>query len=334
MHDYTRKSDVQHSEIIAPDGAPEWMRDRSALWNGAESAERRKDAQVAREVQLALPRELTAEQQVGLIREFAWEQFVARGMVADVSVHQHHARDGGEQPHAHVMLTMREIAGDGFGNKAREWNSAELLTDWRERWAEHANQRLAEAGVEARIDHRTLVAQREEVAAFAAAEPQGERRDALEVRVAEMDREPPPYLRASWYMEQKAEQAAEAAGRAYAPVTERGQWLADVKALAEERLTQLRETVAQVVGRVREVAQRVFGAKADPQTAQERSQEAVERWREAKVSEAPRQPRTAQERALEAVQRWREQAGQPEQVKPEGPTPQPRPQHDYDNSLE
>lgn len=240
VHDYTRKSDIQHSEIMTPEGAPEWSQDRPALWNAVEAAERRKDAQVAREVQLALPRELDAEAQVALVRTFVRDEFVALGMVADFSVHDHVARDGGEQPHAHVMLTMRSIDENGFGLKVRDWNSDELLVHWREQWAVRANEQLAESGSEARIDHRTLAAQREEAMAQASAELQGEQRDALEVRAAEMDREPSPYMRASWYMEQKARAAAEAAGDAYEPITDRGSWLAEVRTIAAERLEAMR----------------------------------------------------------------------------------------------
>lgn len=240
VHDYTRKSDIQHSEIMAPEGAPDWSLDRPALWNAVEAGERRKDAQLAREVQLALPRELDADRQIALLRGFVREEFVALGMVADFSLHDHVGSDGQAQPHAHVMLTMRSIDETGFGLKVRDWNSDELLVHWREQWAHQANAQLAEAGEEVRIDHRTLAAQRAEAQAHAAAEPEGEQRDALETRAVGMDREPSPYLRASWYMEQKARVAAEAAGLAYEPVTDRGGWLAEVRTIAAERLEAVR----------------------------------------------------------------------------------------------
>lgn len=240
MHDYTRKSDIQHSEIMAPVGAPDWMQDRAALWNAVEAVERRKDAQLAREVQLALPRELDADRQIALLRGFVRDEFVARGMVADFSLHDHVGSDRQAQPHAHVMLAMRSVDETGFGLKVRDWNSDELLVHWREQWAHQANAQLADAGEEVRIDHRTLAAQRAEAQAHAAAEPEGDRRDALEVRAAGMDREPSPYLRASWYMEQKARAAAEAAGRAYEPVTDRGGWLAEVRTIAADRLEAVR----------------------------------------------------------------------------------------------
>ena len=87
VHDYTRKDGVLHTEILAPEHAPDWARDRSSLWNAVEAIERRKDAQVSREVRVALPSELTPEQNRDLVRGFVQAQFVARGMVADIALH-------------------------------------------------------------------------------------------------------------------------------------------------------------------------------------------------------------------------------------------------------
>ena len=126
------------SEIIAPEGAADWVRDRDRLWNGGELSEKRKDSQVAREVRVALPRELTPEQRRELVREFAKAEFTGRGMVADVSYH-----DGTSgNPHAHILLTTRKLKSDGFGAKDRSWNDKELLLRWREQWAESANRAL------------------------------------------------------------------------------------------------------------------------------------------------------------------------------------------------
>lgn len=155
IHDYTRKGGVDHAQIIAPAGAPEWATDRSALWNEVEAAEKRKDAQLCREVEVAIPRELTVDQQRQLVLDFAREQFVARGMVADVAFHH----QDGENPHAHILLTTRTIGPDGFGQKAREWNDRALLEQWRSQWAEHANRALERAGHAERIDHRSLADQ-------------------------------------------------------------------------------------------------------------------------------------------------------------------------------
>lgn len=160
-HDYTRKSDIEHRAIMAPDRTPDWMLDRASLWNGVEAAEKRKDAQLAREVEISLPRELDVEGRRALIDSYVREQFVSQGMIADVSLHRGHSADGQEQPHAHVMLTMRDLTGEGFGKKNRDWNAAERLEGWRASWADHANRALERAGCDERIDHRSLKDQRE-----------------------------------------------------------------------------------------------------------------------------------------------------------------------------
>jgi ATP-dependent exoDNAse (exonuclease V) alpha subunit len=101
---------------------------------------------------------------IELARDSVQREFVDRGMVADLNVHWDIGPDGLAKPHAHVMLGMREVkVGDdgaaGFGAKVRDWNKTELLTHWREAWAEHVNQRLAELDIDARVDHRSLEAQ-------------------------------------------------------------------------------------------------------------------------------------------------------------------------------
>ena len=158
-HDFSNKAGVVHSEIMLPEGAPERLADRTMLWNEVEATEKRKDAQLAREVEFAIPRELTKEQGVALAREFVVKEFVARGMVADLNVHWDIGADGNAKPHAHVMLTMREVGPDGFGAKVRDWNATALLQNWRENWASHVNDRLQSLGIEARVDHRSYEAQ-------------------------------------------------------------------------------------------------------------------------------------------------------------------------------
>ena len=152
VFDYTRKRGVDGAELIAPDGAP---LERSAFFCSLELAEKRSDAQLLREVEVALPRELTADQMRDLVRGFVRDQFTANGMVADIAFH-HLA---GANPHAHILLTLREWLGNGFGLKRREWNDRALCEQWRERWAHHANTALGDAGHAARIDHRTLFEQ-------------------------------------------------------------------------------------------------------------------------------------------------------------------------------
>jgi Ti-type conjugative transfer relaxase TraA len=158
-HDFTNKSGVIHSEVMTPDDVPEELRERESLWNAVEAGEKRKDAQLAREVEFAIPRELTKEQGIELARDFVQAEFVDRGMIADLNVHWDIGADGQFKPHAHVMLTMRSVDESGFGAKVREWNRTEQLEHWREAWAVHVNEGLAELGIEARIDHRSLEAQ-------------------------------------------------------------------------------------------------------------------------------------------------------------------------------
>lgn len=186
------KPDVIFTEILAPEGAPAWVFDRQTLWNMVERAEKRADAQLAREVEITLPRELSRDAQIDLVRGFVREHFVARGMVADVAIHRPTAADGLEQPHAHVLLTLRPLDAStptGFAaTKERDWNEPEKIARlvaearkrhnntgleadrealeqvealrnvnvWRAAWAEHANGALAASGSDARIDHRTL----------------------------------------------------------------------------------------------------------------------------------------------------------------------------------
>ncbi|HWL04181.1 MAG TPA: Ti-type conjugative transfer relaxase TraA [Xanthobacteraceae bacterium] len=157
--DFTAKRGVVHSEVLLPDDAPEQWSDRERLWNDVESFEVRKDAQLAREVEFALPRELTQAQGIDLARDFTQSEFVDQGMIADLNVHWDIGEDGSPKPHAHVMLTMRSVDENGFGPKVRDWNRTEMVERWRERWAELANERLAELDIDARIDHRSLEAQ-------------------------------------------------------------------------------------------------------------------------------------------------------------------------------
>ena len=158
--DYTHKQDVVHTEILLPTQAPNELGDRQTLWNTVERTEKRKDAQLAREFNFALPRELSIEENTELARHFVKEQFVEKGMIADLAIHNDKMPDGQFQPHAHVMLTMREVNADGFGQKVREWNDKDNLIKWREAWAEHANIALEKADIDQKIDHRTLEAQK------------------------------------------------------------------------------------------------------------------------------------------------------------------------------
>jgi len=159
VQDFSSKRGIVHSEVLLPENAPEQWSDRERLWNDVEAFEVRKDAQLAREVEFAIPREITQAQGIELARDFAQAEFVDQGMIADVNVHWDIGEDGSPKPHAHVMLTMRSVDENGFGQKVRDWNRTEMVERWRERWAEHVNERLAELDIDARIDHRSLEAQ-------------------------------------------------------------------------------------------------------------------------------------------------------------------------------
>lgn len=197
MHDYARRGGVAHEEIIAPENTPEWMKDRDALWNAVEATEKRKDAQLSREVQLALPHEISSAQRLALVRGFVSREFVARGMIADIAVHEPHRQGDDRNHHAHVMLTLRELTADGFGNKNRAWNAREAIEQWREAWATAINRALERAGHEQRVDHRTLEAQRAEVAVKAEqARAVNDNRTAhvMEFEAARLDRDPEPKI--------------------------------------------------------------------------------------------------------------------------------------------
>ena len=205
--DYRQKSDVVHREILTPVAAPGWMRDREGLWNGAEAAERRRDARLAQEVYLAIPREIPEERRGQAVGEFVRETFVAKGMVADFAIHAPLGSDGREQPHAHITLTTREIRGDGFGKKCREWDHPIRIREYRSGWARHANRALERAGSLVRVDCRSLREQRRDVEKRLARAM--ERRDRIAaIRLAErsaaLDRIPEPSLsRAISHMEKR-----------------------------------------------------------------------------------------------------------------------------------
>ncbi|HEO8422723.1 MobQ family relaxase [Niallia sp. FSL W8-0635] len=161
------KREVQpETMILAPSNSPSWVQNREFLWNEVERTEKRKDSQLAREINIALPKELSNEQQTELIKGYVQDQFVDKGMVADIAIH----RDDKENPHAHIMLTMRTIDEHGFGKKNREWNadfanakennrgfvkSSENCLSVREQWSEYANKALEKANIQERITHQS-----------------------------------------------------------------------------------------------------------------------------------------------------------------------------------
>lgn len=155
VHDYRHKRGVDHACILAPSGAPSWTQDRAALWNAVERAEKRRDAQLFREAMCALPTELSRQQNIDLVKSWATNTFVSKGMVADICFHHLN----GHNPHAHIMLSLRSLEAKGFGPKNRDWNDRGLVEVWRKTWAVACNKALADAGQDARLDHRSYARQ-------------------------------------------------------------------------------------------------------------------------------------------------------------------------------
>jgi hypothetical protein len=155
-----RAERIVFTDIMAPKDAPEWAHDRNQLWNKAERAERRKDAQLAREIEVSLPHELTEQQREWLVKDFAREAFVRQGYAVDIAIHAPDKTSDDRNHHAHLMVTMRELGPEGFAAmKDRSLNSKEQMLAWREKWANLANRHLERHGHDARIDHRSLEAQ-------------------------------------------------------------------------------------------------------------------------------------------------------------------------------
>lgn len=174
--DYQRKRGIAHSQIIMPHGvaAPAWIMDRERLWNAAEAAEKRRDARVAREFEIALPHELNAVQRLEVTRAFSRELAQRYGAAVDFSIHEPHgtggkARGDVRNHHAHVMMTTRRITTDGLGEKtdielkdtallSRGLPNAKMQTRGiRQLWEQVCNHHLELAGRNERIDHRSHV---------------------------------------------------------------------------------------------------------------------------------------------------------------------------------
>ncbi len=162
--DYSYKDSADHCQILALQNAQDWVYDREVLWNKVEAAERRKDSQLAREINVALPVELSREEKIELGLSFVKNQYVSQGMVADVAFHDLDSHN----PHFHVMLTTRQLEGEGFAlTKEKAWRpdfgygkaKSDLLVQERCSWQDYANAALERAGKTERIDHRSLEAQ-------------------------------------------------------------------------------------------------------------------------------------------------------------------------------
>lgn len=164
IHDYSKKKGVSDSIILLPKNADRNFLKPEYLWNTIEKSEKRKDAQLAREFNIALPVEMTDEQKKALAIEFCNKNFVKNGMIADIAFHKLDS----DNPHFHVMLTTRRLTPDGlrFSTKERKWNDKDQLNQWREKWADTTNEHLQKANIDARIDHRSLKDQKADLDAL------------------------------------------------------------------------------------------------------------------------------------------------------------------------
>ena len=154
IHDYCRKHEVVHKEILLPDNAPLKFKNRSVLWNDVEKSETRKNSQTARHIDAALPVEISRSEQIDLVRHFCQQCFVSKGMCSDFAIHD----KGDGNPHVHILLTTRKVDESGFTKKERAWNDKSLLLEWRKLWADWCNHKLYFVSKE-RIDHRSYAAQ-------------------------------------------------------------------------------------------------------------------------------------------------------------------------------
>lgn len=179
-HDYTRKGGIVHTEILLPEHAPKEYAERNILWNAVEKIEKAKNSQLAREIELALPVELSREQNISLVREYVKNNFVDSGMCADICIHD----INGKNPHAHIMLTLRPFNEDKiWGDKQRkeytldkngdkiydpkkrqykcksvpttDWNEQTKAEEWRAAWAQSVNTVLEQQDISERVDHRS-----------------------------------------------------------------------------------------------------------------------------------------------------------------------------------
>lgn len=179
VHDFTRKGGIAHTEILLPQNAPQEFSDRGTLWNSVEKIEKSKNSQLAREIEIALPKELNREKQIELVREYVKENFVKVGMCADIALHD--KNDG--NPHAHILLTMRPLNEDTtWGAKSKkeyildengekvklkngnyktrkinttDWNEQDKAEEWRKAWADITNKYLEENSIQEKVDHRS-----------------------------------------------------------------------------------------------------------------------------------------------------------------------------------
>src|SRR5699024_9289938 len=178
---YRKRFVEPESFIMKPDNAPEWTLERERLWNEVEEFENRDNARLSRNILIALPNDMTHEQQRKVTEEYIKNNFVDAGMVADTSIH----RDDENNPHAHIMLTVREFDENGNwetrkskrvpkldeeGNqiynskgwretqsvKLNDWDSRNKLLEWRKNWSEILNEKSKDYGLDKTYSHKSF----------------------------------------------------------------------------------------------------------------------------------------------------------------------------------
>ena len=315
IHDYTRKQGIEETFILTPKDAPDWALDRSKLWNEVEASETRRNSVTAREWELALPSEISAEDRSQITRDFAQELVSRYGVAVDVAIHSPHREGDQRNHHAHVLTSTRKLEPEGFTAKTRVLDSTKTggveIEQMRGVWAELQNRALERAGEVERVDHRSLEAQRE------AALERGD-----ELTAEALDRDPERKLGpAANSMERRAKAMAERQGREYVPVTERGavvhaarQARAAFREL-RERLDIARETywaerdagqgrVSAGLAALRAAAAKERGARAGPEDMRERLARITDKDRGGQSDEEqPRGRNYARERLKEIMEK-------------------------------
>lgn len=205
-YDYSRRTDLFGHFILAPVNSPEHIvKDSTALWNEVERVERQSNGQTSRYFDVAIPAELNNDDKKRLVLEYCQKNFVEKGMIADIAFHDLDS----DNPHAHVMLTLKTIGPEGFGKKERSWNDRKMSVLWRESWSAMANSYLAAAGSSERIDHRSLQSQHEEALEKAAAALDNKEQALWLAKAAETNRPPMKRIHsAKWRSKAAQEQRA------------------------------------------------------------------------------------------------------------------------------
>ncbi|WJW96171.1 MobQ family relaxase [Enterobacter pseudoroggenkampii] len=181
------KKDLAFAQIFAPEHTPpDLIVDSETLWNAVEASEKRKDARLAKEFKIAIPAELTPEQNIELTAAFVLEHFTKQGIIADVVIHD----IKGHNPHIHIMGTTREVLSTGFGKKVREWDKPETLDSWRKGWQNICNRFLELYGHDERVDHRSIRVQYEEALEQATAAATNEEKAVWLAKAIETNRDP------------------------------------------------------------------------------------------------------------------------------------------------